>query len=218
MAIAPDPPWSEQRHAGTDDVGRQLHDIVVPQLFVLTTGLAALQRHRDRVDGDRLVDDLAETAAQALADLRAISRGRSLALGGPLAHVAQRLAEATRSVAQLSGCDVTVDAVDDDDTSIDSSLDHEVRAVVWEGIANAIRHGGARNVHVEIISEGGRLRIVVIDDGTWRAVDPRGTGLAGLERRATTRAGSLTLRHTETGTRLEWEVPLVMSTGDTTRR
>ncbi len=218
MAFAPDPPWSEQRHAGTDDVGRQLHDIVVPQLFVLTTGLAALQRHRDGTDDGRLVDDLAETAVQALADLRAISRGRSLALGGPLALVAQRLAEATRSVSHLSGCDVTVDAVDTSDTSIDPSLDHEVRAVVWEGIANAIRHGGARQVQVEIISEGEHLRIVVLDDGTWRAADPRGTGLAGLERRATTRAGSLELRHTEAGTRLEWVVPLVMSTGDTTRR
>jgi signal transduction histidine kinase len=218
MAIAPDQPWSEQRHAGTDDVGRQLHDIVVPQLFVLTTGLTALQRHGDRADDGRLVNDLAETAAQALADLRAISRGQSLSLGGRLAHVAQRLTDATRSVADLSGCEVVIDAIDDGDTSIDADLDHEVRAVVWEGIANAIRHGGAQRVQVEIISERGRLRVVVSDDGTWRAADPRGTGLAGLDRRATTRAGSLELRHTEDGTRLEWEVPLVTSTGETVPR
>ena len=218
MAIAPDPPWSEQRRGAADDVGRQLHDIVVPQLFVLTTGLAALQRHGTRADDGRLVDDLAETAAQALADLRAISRGRSLALGGPIAHVAQRLAEATRSVTHLSDCEVTVDAHDEDDTSIDARLDHDVRAVAWEGIANALRHGGAHRVQVEISSADHRLRVVVVDDGTWQAADPRGTGLVGLERRATSRGGTLEVCRTDAGTRLEWEVPLVTSTSDTARR
>lgn len=218
MAIAPDPPWSDERHAGTDDVGRQLHDIVVPQLFVLTTGLAALQRRRDRAVDDRLVDDLADTAAQALADLRAISRGRSVATGGPLTHVAQCLAEATGSIAHLSTCDVTIDALDEHDTTIDPSMHHDVRAVVWEGIANAIRHGGAQRVRVEIIRDAEWLRVVVADDGTWRPTDPRGTGLTGLERRATGRAGTFAVQHSATGTRLQWAVPLAGATADTTRR
>ena len=114
MSAAPGPLWSESRNpAPVHDIGRQLHDIVVPQLFVLTTGLAALQRHPDR--DDRLVDDLVETAAQALADLRAISRGQSLALGGPLSHVADRLIAATEPLAALSGCRVEVE-IDDDMT------------------------------------------------------------------------------------------------------
>lgn len=211
MSVAPDPLWSASRSAApVHDIGRQLHDIVVPQLFVLTTGLAALQRRPDR--DDQLVDDLVETAAQALADLRAISRGQSLALGGPLGHVADRLIAATEPIATLSGCRVTVE-VDDPEVVIEPDLDHDIRAVVWEALANAIRHGRARCIDVAIASFAGRLRIVVVDDGEWTSSDPHGTGLRGLERRATTRGGSFAVLPGRAGTVLAWEVPLVTSAG-----
>jgi signal transduction histidine kinase len=218
MPIAPDPLWSEKRLAGApNDIGRQLHDIVVPQLFVLTTGLAALQRHPDRSGDDCLVDDLVETAAQALADLRAISRGRTLALGGPLHQVVERLIHATQSVAHLSACDVTIEATGDC-AVVEPSVDHDIQAVVWEALANAIRHGRANAVAVDIASAEGNLRVVVIDNGSWQTADPSGTGLAGLRRRAVARKGRFDVQSTESGTRLLWEVPLVTCLPGTTRR
>ncbi len=38
--------------------------------------------------------------------------------------------------------------------------------VVREGVANAVRHGGARRIRVELRREPGRIRLKVSDDGT----------------------------------------------------
>ena len=47
-----------------DSINRQLHDLVVPQLFVLSTGLAALQRRAVAPANESLVEDLAEVAGK----------------------------------------------------------------------------------------------------------------------------------------------------------
>ena len=70
-------------------INRQLHDLVVPQLFVYGDRFTALQRRRSPVE-QTLVNDLADVAAQALADLRSISRGQSVYEGSALVRIATR--------------------------------------------------------------------------------------------------------------------------------
>ena len=38
--------------------------------------------------------------------------------------------------------------------------------VIEEGVSNAYRHGGASQVHVEVMREAGYLRVQVSDDGS----------------------------------------------------
>ncbi len=192
-------------------IGRQLHDIVVPQLFVLTTGLTALRRRQVNGTGDTtadaLVRDLVDTATQALSDLRAISRGQVTGAGGSLDLVGKRLREETKTVAHLTECHVFFDVCGD--AEIGPELADDLVAFVWEALANAIRHGGACRVDVAIRADDGALVLIAEDDGHWREpTDAGGTGLGGLERRAARWGGAVSVESTTTGTRLEWRVPL----------
>ena len=74
------PQWrSDDLGSGSSgSIERELHDVVVPQLFVLTTGLELLRKQSDTRSAGKLVVDLALTAERVLADLRAISRGERL--------------------------------------------------------------------------------------------------------------------------------------------
>lgn len=197
----------------SDPIARQLHDIVVPQLFVLSSGLTALRRRAHDDVGGELLDELAETAARALADLRAISRGRQVRPATALGDLVDGLVDAMHPVSTLGGCEVTVTGAGHAD--LPAGLVDDVIATAWEGVANAVRHGRARRVHIDLTSgDAGHdpapdLTVTVVDDGTWRLpTDPAATGLAGLRRRAGTWGGSLDLHREPTGTRLVWQVPL----------
>jgi signal transduction histidine kinase len=81
-----------------------------------------------------------------------------------------------------------------------------------EALANVVKHAHATRVWIEIKEEGGRLRIVVMDDGRGIAegtLAPESDGLLNIRERMTACRGSLELGGREGGgTRLQLEVPL----------
>lgn len=184
-------------------IGRQLHDVVVPQLFVVSTGLAALRRRTD----DPLVQELVDATNQALTDLRGISRSRQSQDDTNVLQLLIRLEKQTTIVGRLGGCAVTFEC--GDDAPLCGDLASDVIAVVWELIANAIRHGAADQVNVSIGASGDQLIVRVDDNGVWKdSVDPLSSGLTGLEVRAVRHDGTVRVHHAETGTSVEWCVVL----------
>ena len=89
-------------------LAQALHDIVVPQLFALSSGLTALQR--DTTAAPALVRTLAEVAESALSDVRALQRGTSLTGTGPAVDLAQHLRRSLEPMAELMGCALEVTA------------------------------------------------------------------------------------------------------------
>lgn len=201
-------------------VSRQLHDIVVPQLFVLATGLAALKRRDSSPQTSTLVGDLADTAQQTLADLRSISRGTALHEGGQLPRVGSRLETATGPVARLTGCRVAIEVIGN--AEISSALEDDVTAVAWEGVANAIRHGQAQAITIEIAATDARLTVTVTDDGEWSDVqesDPNdGTGIRSMRSRAEVWGGHASVERDDEYTTVTWQVPLVTSSASLATR
>lgn len=194
-------------------VSRQLHDIVVPQLFVLATGLAALKRRTSNAQTSTLVGDLADTAQQTLSDLRSISRGTAIHEGGQLARVGSRLTTATGPVAQLTGCRVDIQVVGK--AEISSALEDDLTAVAWEAVANAIRHGQAQEITIEIAAIDALLTVTVTDDGEWgeadEPIDSTGTGIKSLRSRADLWGGDASIERGDGHTVVTWQVPLVTS-------
>ena len=199
---------AEPRRWGPDpSVNRQLHDLVVPQLFVVSTGLAALQRREVAPANQTLVRDLAEVAAQALGDLRAISRGRPVHGGGALERVADRLRLAAETVTRLTDC--TVDFATSGEAVIPGPLEDDLAAVTWESLINAIRHGGATTVGIELRSENEFLSLVITDNGRWIDTgDNASSGLKGMHDRAAAWHGRAVIEHGDTMTRVVWRIPL----------
>jgi signal transduction histidine kinase len=194
--------------ADPDDasIGRQLHDIVVPQLFVLTTGLTALHRRSESRSGDPLVADLVETATQALRDLRAISRGESASSAHHVSTVVARLETETRTVGQLTECTVVFECTGDAD--IPSEFGQDLVAFVWEAIANALRHGDADHVAVVVVVDDDELVVRVHDDGVWKEpTNERGSGIRGLDARAARWHGRVAVTGRPEGTQIEFRVP-----------
>ncbi|MEZ5245782.1 MAG: ATP-binding protein [Acidimicrobiales bacterium] len=193
--------------SGPDDVsiGRQLHDIVVPQLFVLTAGLTALRRRGEVRAGDPLVDDLIETATQAVGALRAISRGESAGSADRVSAVVARLEAETRTIGQLTDCAVAFERTGDADIPAEFGLD--LVAFVWEAIANALRHGDADHVVVCVVVEEDEFVVRVEDDGAWKEpTDAWGSGIRGLEARAARWTGRVGVAGSPEGTRIELRV------------
>jgi len=63
--------------------------------------------------------------------------------------------------------------------------------VVSEGLANITKHAQATQADVFVQQDGDRLHVIVTDDGVGGADPARGTGLAGLARRAESVDGTL---------------------------
>jgi signal transduction histidine kinase len=71
---------------------------------------------------------------------------------------------------------------------------HTSRALLrtaQEIITNAIRHGEARNLWIEIVRENGRVRLCARDDGQASAAVVEGVGLSGMRKRLEALGGSL---------------------------
>lgn len=93
-------------------------------------------------------------------------------------------------------------------------LAHELETTVYrlvqEALTNVAKHAAADRVRVAVTAAGGRLEVVVADDG--KGFDPdaeaSGFGLAGMRERVELSGGALTLTATPAGTTVRAVLPL----------
>ncbi len=165
-------------------VERDIHDGPQQCLVRLTMDLEAAQRRLD--DGpDRarpLVAEALEQSREALAELRALSRGIAppilvdRGLGAALAAAAAR-------------CPVPVSLDVDLDGRLPDVVEQTAYFVVVEALTNVAKHSGATQVAVTADSDGERVRVRVTDDGrggahAGKATASRGSPTGSRPRRA----------------------------------
>jgi len=84
--------------------------------------------------------------------------------------------------------------------------------VVQEGLTNAIKHSGAREIFVNLADNGNGLALTIVDDGSGFDVDTRygkGLGLISMKERLEAVGGSLAIQSAPgSGTRIEASVAL----------
>ena len=89
--------------------------------------------------------------------------------------------------------------------------------MIQEGVANAVRHGRASVVKVELVSRSGKLVVCIVDNGCGFpfqgrrdevALSDSGAGPAMLKSRVAHLGGSLDVRSADTGAYLEITLPL----------
>ncbi|MER7765572.1 histidine kinase [Kitasatospora sp. NPDC096140] len=186
-------------------ISRNLHDLLGYSLSAITLKselihrLVLAQPQRAKAE----VEDVLTLSRQSLADVRRVSRGlREMSLESELSSV----------VALLEATDVELT------TSVrlgelGPQVNTVLAAVLREAITNLLRHSRAGRCSIEAVQNGGRVRLVVTNDG----VDPdyrdtsqhSGAGLENLRMRLHSVSGRLTIAHGCDGTfRVVAEAPV----------
>jgi signal transduction histidine kinase len=163
---------------------RDLHDGTQQRLvsLAMNLGMARAQAGIPGATHDEARQAIAEAheeAKAALAELRDLIRGLHPAvledrgLDAALSGVCARMPIPVR---------LTVDGLDDRRPA--PVIEAVAYFVVSEGLANIAKHAQASQAEVFVQRSGDRLHVIVTDDGAGGADPARGTGLAGLARRA----------------------------------
>ncbi|GAB2495353.1 sensor histidine kinase [Arenimonas alkanexedens] len=185
--------------AERERIGRDLHDLLGHTLSVvaLKSELAGRLIDADPAAARAQIGEVESVARQALAQVREAVVGiRATGLEAELA--AARLA--------LLSADVHLDQRLAP-VALDPALESALAMALREAVTNVLRHADARRVEVELVAEGGLLRLVIVDDGRG-GVEAPGNGLAGMRERLATFGGELDVDSPRgAGTRLQITLP-----------
>jgi signal transduction histidine kinase len=180
-----------QREAGAlrerRRVARDLHDGLAHELAFVAAQSRRLASEGASPSALRELQTAAERALDLSRDaITALTRPTGDEL--PLDLVVR---QAARDVAERVG--VALDLVADPDVHAGREVREALVPIVREAVTNAVRHGHADRVTIELRRDG-RLRLRIADDGTGfaRSAAP-GFGLTSMRERAAAAGGELTL-------------------------
>lgn len=169
-------------------IERSLHDGAQNRLVSVTVLLGAARRMaaRDPAGADELLERAQSAAEQALAELRQVARGIL-----PPVLADRGLAGALSGLAADCGVPCRVEA--DVPERCAASVEATAYFVVAEALTNIAKHSGAARASVTARARGGRLRLLVEDDGRGGADEDAGSGLTGIRRRVAALDGTFRL-------------------------
>jgi len=190
-------------------IARELHDDISQQIALLSMDLALLNASSGNHAGTeslREALDRTQSIARSVHDLSHRlhpAKLRLVGLVGALASLPRELSQPGISIT------FTHDRVPD-------ALPHELTLclfrVVQEAVQNAIKHGGASDIAVNLSAVDGRLTLTIVDDGQGfdvGGVSGDGLGLISMAERVELIGGTLKVFSTPgAGTRLEAAVPI----------
>ncbi|WP_433215504.1 sensor histidine kinase [Dactylosporangium sp. CS-047395] len=183
---------------------RDLHDGLGPTLAGLTMRAEAAQEVGPGAAG-QLLEEIVRDAQTAVADVRRLVDGLrppaldTLGLVGALrAHLATQPAGGSRVSLDVPA------AID----GLPAATEVAAYRIAVEALANARRHAGARTVHLGLVLENERLRVLVADDGRGTATAREGgVGMDSMRERAAELGGELVVESTDEGTRVRAWLP-----------
>ncbi|NLT29461.1 MAG: sensor histidine kinase, partial [Propionibacterium sp.] len=165
--------------AERERIGRDLHDILGHSLTTIAVKADLAGRLVGRSDeaARAEIDQVAEVARQALADVRATASGmQEVRLAAEVA--------AARSVLQAAGIECRVPSAL---PVLDDARSEVFGYVVREGVTNVVRHSEASACSIEVADD----RVCVSDDGRGFPTTQHRTGLRGLAHRVEAAGGVL---------------------------
>ncbi|GAB3286090.1 histidine kinase [Parasphingorhabdus pacifica] len=195
-------------------IARDLHDVIVQRLYGAGVQLEVLDRQLsarlDAAESARLAETM-DQLDQTIAEVRATVRTLRSADPEPPAH-APDLGDSMRSEVQIAGELLGRPPrleIEGDLDGIPVAVADHARAALRESLSNVVRHSGASTVLVRIRRSAGGLLLQVIDDGCGIPRDVTKRGLRHLEERAAAAGGQCTIMSSpDSGTTIQWEVPL----------
>jgi signal transduction histidine kinase len=175
-------------------LAREMHDTVAQQLAAIVRQLEGAASTAPSAATMRHISAAIAIARDGLVDLRRSIRalrpssleGRTL--DAALRDLASKIMRAAPPVA------IRVDSTGER-AAVPESVEDEIFGMAHEAIVNAIKHGAARTVEVDVAFEAGSVRVAVRDDGAGFDVASTraGVGLSGMHERAQRIGAALTI-------------------------
>ncbi len=175
-----------------DRIARDLHDLVIQRVFAAGLSIQSLRKYLpDREPLERIDTVTAELDAtirelrDTIYSLRSVPQITPSFTSSIFALVADAFdGHDLQPVVHLAG---PLDAVIDPEWAI------HVRAVLLEGLSNALRHAGAESITMTLQALPDRLELRITDDGRGFEQGTFRSGLANMRRRAELCGGVLTI-------------------------
>jgi signal transduction histidine kinase len=166
-------------------LARELHDGVIQELGYIRSESYALPA--DLAVGGRIIAACDRGLDEARAAVQALGRPSDEPLGFVLHRAARELAERYQ---------VNLDVEVDDSISVGPDQQHALMRITREAVSNAVRHGKAGRVHLQLHQCGAKRRLVIQDNGqgfdvTGAVAANAGYGLVSMRDRARALPGSI---------------------------
>ncbi len=186
-------------------IARDMHDGLAQELAFIAIYAQRLGRSED---DDATAAHLRAAAERALHESRTALAVLSLADDTPLDVLVTRTVDSFRS---RFGVDADLDL--EHDLVVDAEHRNALLRIIHEALTNAVRHGRAKRVRVELTAPAGGTHLSIADDGA--GFDARsafetgkGLGLTSMSERAEMLGGSVRISsHVGAGTVVEVELP-----------
>ena len=186
-------------------ISRDLHDLVVQELFAMGMRLGRLRDGADDEVGEH-IDSSLESLDRVVRQIR--STIRALRDADDVTGLADRLhGEANRAHISLGfHPQLHLHPVVGLDDLVPPDVSDDVVAVVREGLSNAARHARASHVVVDVAADDAEVVVEVADDGMGMpALSERRSGLDNMAERARRHGGTCSASRNPTGgTTLRW--------------
>lgn len=194
---------SEER----ERIARDLHDSVIQNLFAVSLSIRNIAR---QLESDNAVEALTAIGAMVAAIIDEIRLEIFDVRDETERTILEDITAIIEPICHTQGVNVTVHA---DDIELDIRMRTNLRAVLREGMSNAVRHGKPENITVSVRAENGILTMEMTNDGeSLPTVRGQQSGTLNMAKRAELLGGVMSLRNTDDGNvRLLWRVPM---TGD----
>ncbi|MDL4819272.1 sensor histidine kinase [Actinomadura opuntiae] len=192
-------------------IERDLHDGAQARLVALSMniGLAEEMMKHDPEMAQKLLAEARESSGTALTELRDLVRGIH-----PPVLAERGLDGAVRALALTLPLpvDVHIDLPGRPEAPVESAA----YFAVAEMLANVVKHSAAQRAWLQIEHSGGRLLMIIGDDGTGGADPAAGGGMRGIERRLAAFDGTMAVTSPPGGpTVVTMELPCALSSPKT---
>jgi two-component system, NarL family, sensor histidine kinase DevS len=182
-----------------DRIGRDLHDGIIQSLYAVGLSLEDVPdiMIESPDEAAARLDDAIESINLAIRDIRNFIYGlRPEADDGT--QVVAGLAALAEEIRHGGLVDVTAELDPAADPGLDSNGGAELLHLVREGLSNAVRHGHARLISIELRSTDDGSTLVIADDGSGfdptRLAGAGHHGLANMRARAASIGGQIEIR------------------------
>ncbi|MCK0532538.1 sensor histidine kinase [Sphingobium agri] len=144
-------------------LARDLHDSVLQELTAASLKLKAAGMSLP--EGARgALDSVASVMAEQQRRIRLFVEGSRDTEAPPVRLLSLSLAQSADELADQWGCDIAL-SIDPPDMEASGDLHRELRQLLSEATANAVRHGGATRLSVELNQQDDALRLTISDNG-----------------------------------------------------